>query len=420
MNIAIISSNSGYQQLADLLSKKNSVDKVFHYGASSDLVSTNKYSPNYFKLPQTGIDTAEITSVLDNILKNKIDYVLASGLAVPSHDVVHQVLNENNIPYFFVKKELTALEKVKSLSKTLLNFLKIPTGEGITVTGEYLFENFKSIPRPFVVKLNHVFQYGRQTTIVDNNNFEESYLDFFSFILTGEKRVTNINLNNSLIIENYISIKKEYSYHCLMNNNNWQYFGSARDYKKSLDGDQGFNTVGMGSYNINDVDPKVHEYADKIFQYLKSKNYQYKGFMYLGIAVDENDTPIVLEINTRSGDPELNCIIDTIDNDLAEVFYLASSDKQIPKIIHNDKKSLTVRIINAKDWLSIPADLPMIDQVPDGIFYGIESEDDFRVKHSHVTATSDTLDESRKRIYEFLDSQKMGQFYYRRDIGIFK
>ncbi len=418
MNIAIISSNSGYHQLADLLSKKNSVDKVFHYGASSDLIATKKYIPGYFKLPQNGIELDEINIVLDNILQNKIDYVMASGLAVPSQDIVHQILKENNIPYFFVNKELTALEKAKSLSKTLLNFLEIPTGKGNTVSGEYLYKTFTTISRPFVVKLNHIFQYGRQTTVIDDNNFNEVYEDFFSYLKDGEKKVTSIDLNSSLIIEKYINIKREYSYHCLMNETNWQYFGSARDYKKSFDGDRGYNTVGMGSYNIEDIDPIVHDYADKIFRYLKSKNYHYKGFMYLGIAVDENDVPMVLEINTRSGDPELNCILDSIDNDLSEVFFLAATNGKIPEIQFNNNKIVTVRIINSKDWLEIPTDLPVIKDVPSDIFYGLESEDKFRVKHSHLTAQGVTHQEACEKIYKFLDSQYLGQFYYRKDIGI--
>lgn len=418
MNIAIISSNSSYHQLANRLKKESNVNTVLHYGASPYIQKENNYIPVNYQLPTTGLDKGDLENILSNIKNENIKLVLASGLAIPSNDAIHHELEKNQIPYFFVNKELTSLEKNKSLTKKMLNFLNIPTGEGFTTNGQYLFEKFKTIPRPFVIKLNLVFQYGRQTTIVNDDNFEDVYIDLFSNILGMDIRITNINLDTSLIIEKYIRIKKEFSYHCIMNDKGWQYFGSARDYKTSLDNNLGFNTVGMGSYNIKEIDNRVHEYVDKIFNFLKSKNYRYKGFMYLGIAIDYQDNIFVLEINTRSGDPELNSILDSIDNNLSEIFYLAATDQKIPELQFNDNKIVTVRIINSKNWLEDPIDLPKFKDIPEDIFYGIESGDDIRVKHSHFTAIGKTHAEAGTKIYNFLNKQNLGQYYYRKDIGI--
>ncbi|NBU81490.1 MAG: phosphoribosylamine--glycine ligase, partial [Flavobacteriaceae bacterium] len=103
-----------------------------------------------------------------------------------------------------------------------------------------------------------------------------------------------------------------------MNESNWQFFGSARDYKKIHEGDKGHNYISSGAYSLNKPNFKINEYADKIFQHFKSIGIPYKGFLFIGIAYMENGDPIVLELNTRSGDPELVPMISSLENNLSE------------------------------------------------------------------------------------------------------
>jgi phosphoribosylamine-glycine ligase len=297
MNIAIVSSLSVYHQLAQVFAKEDNVDNVYHYGSHSSVVESGKYKPYAMDVPIIGNVDDKLTEIFADLENKKIDFLLASGAAVPSSELAHSRLQELKIPYFFPKPKLTNLEKNRTQTKKILNSLNIPTGEGETVDGKYLFENFKSIPRPFVVKQNFAFQYGRQTVIVSDDNFEDVYLDLFSVRLDQPPRITNINFDARLVIETFIKVKREYSYHILINSTGWKYLGSARDYKKVNDGDIGFNCLSMGSYNISDVDPRVHGYADKIVKFLIEKGFPYKGIMFLGIAVDENDVPYILEIN---------------------------------------------------------------------------------------------------------------------------
>jgi len=422
MNIAIISSSSSYHQVAQMFTKESNVNKVYHYGAHPSLIENEKYFPIPIYIPvipkNNSIDE-EVKLILEDIQRRNIDFVLTSSVQVPSSLLIHEGLKKLNIPYFFVSPEMTGLEKNKTLSKKMFNSLQIPTGIGETVNGKYLFDNFRTIPRPFVIKLNFVYQYGKQTIIVTDDNFEEVYLDLFSVRLDNNARITNIGFDVSLIIEKFINIKKEYSYHALFNSSGWKYLGSARDYKKIHDGDQGFNSVSMGSYNMNNVDFVVHEYADKIFNFLKSKNYIYKGFIFLGIAVDENDVPMILEINTRSGDPELQAILGSVNNNLSELFLTASRDDPIPDITHNENKTVTIRLMNSVyDWTKPASFLPKLNPCPENILHGLEGTDPFYIKHSVFTASDRTHRAAAEKIYSYLDSQFVGQFRYRRDIGI--
>jgi phosphoribosylamine-glycine ligase len=401
-----------------LNNKKNT---VFHYGANMSLTETERYIPIPVDVPINSLADSAIQMILDDIKHRNIDFVLASGIPIAMNKDVHDGLKNLNIPYFFVSPELTVLENNKTLAKKMLTHLGIPTGKGKEISGNELFKTFKQIPRPFVIKLNFIYQYGKQTMIVTDDTYEEVYYDLFSVRLNELPRPTNIRLDTSIVIEDVINIKREYSYHILANETNWEYLGSARDYKRIENGDKGFNCVSMGAYNTSDIDPIVHEYADKIYNFLKNRGTPYTGFMFLGIAVDENDVPHVLEINTRAGDPELQVILSSVTNDLGELFLTASKGHHIPKITHNDNKTVTVRLVNkVYNWTKPASFLPKLESAPLNISIGIEGTSPFFIKHSVFTSSAISHQEAAKNIYAYLDKQFVGQYMYRRDIGILK
>jgi phosphoribosylamine--glycine ligase len=395
-------------------------NKVFHYGTNKSVTGSDNYFPFPIGVPINKPAETELNIILDDIKDKNLDYVLASSIPTAMSKHLHSKLQELNLPYFFVSPEMTALENNKTLTKQMLNFLKIPTGTGKEVTGKELFETFKTIPRPFVIKMNFIYHFGKQTILVDDNNWEEVYHDLFSIRLDDLGKITNIRLDAKIMLEEVVKIKKEYSYHMLVNDTNWQYLGSARDYKKIEDSDRGFNSVSMGAYNTDDVDPIVHQYADQIYNFLKSKGYKYTGFMFLGIAVDEQNIPHILEINTRAGDPEIQVILGSVKNNLGELFYAASANKEIPIVEHNNKKVVTVRLVNTiYDWTKPASFLPKLKEPTKDIICGIEGNERY-IKHSVFTTSDETHELAAKKIYDYLDKQFVGQYRYRRDIGILK
>jgi phosphoribosylamine--glycine ligase len=421
MIISLISSHSSYHHLAQLL--VNEGNEVFHFGASSTSADITNYHPIPINLPiAEAISDHEIDFLIEKLLKIESDFILASGIPISRNKKIHNVLTERKIPYFFVSPEFTILEIDKFKTKKMLQHLKIPTPDAISIDGKYLFENFKKIPRPFVVKLNYIFHYGKQTIIVNDDNFEEAYLDLFSTHIDLPPRLTNISFDANITLEKFVKLKREYSYHLVANKTGWKYLGSARDYKRSYENDIGFNTLGMGAYNTDDIDLIMHEYSDKIIKFLNDYlKINYKGFMFIGVGIDENNNPHVLEINTRAGDPELQVILNSINNNLTEFFYLLSKDENIPDIQFNTTKSVTVKLMNKFfEWNKPARHLPAFDNIPKDIIYSLDGGLDFYITHSVFTAKTSSLEESSKKIYNYLNTQMLGQFFYRKDIGILK
>jgi phosphoribosylamine--glycine ligase len=380
MNIALLSPSSSYQHLAK---------KFIEQGHTVDLLLEQPVK--FTQMPK---------------------FFMASGIPVCRSKDTHMMLNSNKIPYFFVNNQCTEFENDKFLTKKMLQSLNIPTANGVLVSREELKQNFNRYQLPFVVKINYAYQYGRQTVVVTEENKEDVYKSMFTHGLFHVKD------DASIVLEDFVELDREYSYHALFNFNSWRFFGAARDYKKLEDGDVGYNSVSCGAYSTQDVDKVVHEYADKIYSYFKKIKLNYRGFIFLGIGVRKDGTPIVLEINTRSGDPELQVMVECIDNDLASLFANASCDFRIPEIKFNGKQAVTVSLLNTYyDWTIRAYDLPNLKDVPSNITYSLDYPSDY-LKHGVLTAVANTRQAASKLIYTYLDTQHVGQYRYRKDIGI--
>jgi len=95
----------------------------------------------------------------------------------------------------------------------------------------------------------------------------------------------------------------------------------ARDYKRLLDGSDGPNTGGMGTFSPLEglpdgliewtVDSVVHPVLD-VF---REDEITYRGFIYVGLVLTEQG-PKVLEFNSRLGDPETQVVLPRLNDDL--------------------------------------------------------------------------------------------------------
>jgi phosphoribosylamine--glycine ligase len=97
--------------------------------------------------------------------------------------------------------------------------------------------------------------------------------------------------------------------------------GAARDYKRIGDGDQGPNTGGMGAYTpLADVGPELLEQIESrilapVLAELSARGTPFTGFLYAGLMLSP-DGPVVIEFNSRMGDPEAQVLLPLLGFDL--------------------------------------------------------------------------------------------------------
>ncbi len=108
---------------------------------------------------------------------------------------------------------------------------------------------------------------------------------------------------------------------------------TAQDHKRLLDGDLGPNTGGMGAYSPAPiVTPTVH--ARVMHQIVKptlagmaAEGRPFTGFLYVGLMIDGEGRPRVVEFNARMGDPEAQVVMARLKSDLVPLLQAASAGR---------------------------------------------------------------------------------------------
>ena len=110
----------------------------------------------------------------------------------------------------------------------------------------------------------------------------------------------------------------------------------SRDYKRSLDGDRGPNTGGMGAYAPS-MDPAAaervaHGMVGPILAAMAARDVPFRGTMYLGLMLTPQG-PRVLEINARFGDPETQVMMPLAEGSFAGLLASAARGALDPHLL---------------------------------------------------------------------------------------
>jgi len=122
----------------------------------------------------------------------------------------------------------------------------------------------------------------------------------------------------------------EVSLHALCDGTTAKLFPTSQDHKRALDGDQGLNTGGMGTYSPTPflTDTQLADAAKMILDPFMlgcvAEGIDYRGLLYPGIMLTKNG-PKVLEFNARFGDPETQVYLTRLESDLVELLDASAS-----------------------------------------------------------------------------------------------
>jgi phosphoribosylamine--glycine ligase len=430
MKIAILGNSASTDFIVQTMLKCNKVETMYHLGAPINSLKTDRYIPiSLFYSDITVEKNKEF--ILEFPYKNIVDLILPMNNQYQLWTEFYNKMKNSKAAVLMSNRQVGMLEWSKIIGKKFLKEAGIPTSVSKEYNLQELIKEFLNIPRPFVLKYD---QYWREelvgknflegsnpkspTIIITNENYKEEF-DLLKKETT-DLLTTKFFENQKFLIEEYIDGIREFSYHALMNDTSWTYLGCARDYKKRYENDQGYNTAGMGSYSpVTDVNPIIHSYIDRLRKLLKEKRISYIGFLYLGIIIDKNGTPIVLEINTRPGCPEIQSILSVIDDNIVDLFYKAATNQELKPVKFSNKSAVSIRIINKEynldlrknNIIQFPELYPPIENIC--IQYNTQQNS----LSSVITTTADNIDLASDNLYAFLKNKNMGNFTYRKDIG---
>jgi len=127
----------------------------------------------------------------------------------------------------------------------------------------------------------------------------------------------------NIVIQEFLE-GMEISLHALCDGKNAKLFPTSQDHKRALDGDQGLNTGGMGTYCPTPYlsEAELAETGRKILEpFMRgcaTEGIDFRGILYPGIMLTKSG-PKVLEFNARFGDPETQVYLTRLENDLVEL-----------------------------------------------------------------------------------------------------
>ncbi|HEU4917917.1 MAG TPA: phosphoribosylamine--glycine ligase [Acidimicrobiia bacterium] len=199
----------------------------------------------------------------------------------------------------------------------------------------------------------------------------------------------------------------------------------ARDYKRLLDGDEGPNTGGMGSYSPVDdlpaglVEETMSTVIEPTLAAMSEAGQPFLGFLYAGLVLT-GQGPKVLEFNVRLGDPETQAILPRLENDLVDVL-----EGKTPE--WSDTASVNV-VLAAEGYPEGPVKGSVIDglaEVPGDVhvFHAGTRRDRRRIlvdggRVLSLVGVGDTMDLARDRAYAAAGMVHWPGMQYRTDVGL--
>jgi phosphoribosylamine--glycine ligase len=210
------------------------------------------------------------------------------------------------------------LETSKAFAKDFMQRHEIPTAAyAVCTTLEEVREELQRFSVPVVVKADGLAA-GKGVVICETHpQAEEAAAQMFSGALLGTEET-------EVVLEEFLA-GEELSFFALCDGVHAIEIASAQDHKRIGEGDTGPNTGGMGAYSTDGLaTPAMRQWllrhvAQKVVDGMRSEGDPFKGVLFCGVMMAPQG-PMVLEFNTRFGDPETEAILLRMETDIVDLF----------------------------------------------------------------------------------------------------
>ncbi len=235
-----------------------------------------------------------------------------------------------------------------------------------------------------------------------------------------------------VVVEEFL-VGEECSIHALVGGGKYLLFPGAQDHKRALDGDEGPNTGGMGTFSppakllTPELEERVRrEVMEPFLSGLKAEGMDYRGMLFPGLMVTA-EGPKVLEFNCRFGDPETQVLLTRLESDLLELLE-ATIDGHLDEVTPAWRPQSAVCVVMASG--GYPGEIVkgerivMKGSMPKGvvIFHAGTALVEGNLVTAGgrvlgVTALGEDLQAARDLAYEAVEQIDFKGRHFRRDIG---
>ncbi|EOS76240.1 phosphoribosylamine-glycine ligase [Lachnospiraceae bacterium 10-1] len=307
MKILIVGSGGREHAIAASVAKSPKVSKIYCAPGNAGIGLIAECVP---------IGAMEFDKITAFAKEKEIDLTIV-GMDDPLVGGLIDELEKEGLRAFGPRKNAAILEGSKAFSKDLMKKYNIPTAAYETFdSAKEALSYLESARFPIVLKADGL-ALGKGVLICQD--LKEAKEGVKAIMLDKQFGTAG----NRLVIEEFMT-GREVSVLSYVDGKTIKTMTSAQDHKRALDGDQGLNTGGMGTFSPSPFYTKeVDEFCRKnIYQAtvdaMAAEGREFKGIIFFGLMLTENG-PRVLEYNARFGDPEAQVVLPRMKNDIIEV-----------------------------------------------------------------------------------------------------
>ncbi len=415
MNVLVVGSGAREHALAWKLSQSPSVKQVYCLpgNAGTATVATNLDGKvddldGIVKAAQAHQVGLVVVGPEDPLVRGLVDLLRAAGIAAFGPDATG-----------------ARLEGSKSFSKELMREAGVPTADFRVFQHADEAERYvREANRPLVVKADGLAA-GKGVVVAKD---AAEALEALRVIM--RERAFGA-AGDTVVIEECL-VGQEVSYHVVSDGERYVALAPAQDHKRVGDGDSGPNTGGMGAYSpppvvTAEVERKILErVVEPTLAAMKRRGTPFRGALFVGLMIHDGE-PMVLEYNTRFGDPETEVIMARWDGDVLPLL-LGSARGDLRGVSTRWAAPSAMCVVMAAE--GYPGSyakgrvIEGLDRVgPDAVvFHAGTADKDGRIVTTGgrvlgVTATGSDIDEAAERAYRALAEIRFDGAHYRRDIG---
>ncbi len=248
------------------------------------------------------------------------------GPEVPLALGVVDALHKAGVRVFGPTREAARLESSKVFAKDFMQRHDIATAAFARATTveavEAVLANFSV---PVVVKADGLAAGKGVVIAATHREAVHAAAEMLNGAMLGEAA-------GEVVLEDFLP-GEELSFFALCDGTTAVPIAAAQDHKRVGEGDTGPNTGGMGAYSTDALLPPamrdwlLREVAQKVVDGMAAEGTPFVGILFCGMMLvpqrDGTVRPVVLEFNTRWGDPETEAIVLRLETDLLAMFEAA-------------------------------------------------------------------------------------------------
>jgi phosphoribosylamine--glycine ligase len=356
---------------------------------------------------------------------HRIDLVVVGNEDPLAHGLVDRLAVEG-IAAFGPTKAAAEIEWSKVFAKELMARHGIPTAPfAVFDNAAAARAHVESNDGPFVIKADGLAK-GKGVIVCSTRDEALAAIDAVmvrrDFAASGDRIVIDTRISGP-----------EVSAHAITDGQTVAHLPFSCDYKRVSDNDEGPNTGGMGAYSppgwldAATAETIRHDVTEAAVRAMMAEGRPYRGALYPGLMITDSG-PMVIEFNSRMGDPETQVLLPRLESDLLDVCW-AVANNRLHEVDLRWSNDACVGVCVASGGYPGPyrTGLPIegLSDLDPGILVfhaGTRRDGNAQVVTAGgrvltVVATGSTLAAARDKVYANIGRIRLDGIHYRRDIA---